>query len=360
MAVRIIPFPVASGEINSSKNFTASTAQPSHPVDLLTVFYSNLSFHQTLFGLCGNSCLIETIDQLARKVHGIRFYANASPESLDRARLDHLKMIKALRGGRRDELISLTERISGPRRRPTSRHIESGSVGATRRGQAAQQSLLRRALASRGRRLRRTFSHIHPHSAAAPSPLLSPHAPSRGRRAPNPARSSRRPAARAAWRALRLGRHRARSAVREPDRRLSLKATAIFFTARSVRPSSATALTNGQPRKSLPQNAAPANRRCRESVRPAACRTGAPARSGAPDRPRSARPSTGSGCRACAWRCRSRPRWCRRRWRECLADRTACRRFEDPLFHRLWGGRGSHAAGQVLLSFTWLDSAAPL
>ena len=65
---------------------------------MLTVFYSNLRFHQVLFGLCGNACLIETIDLLAQKVYGIRSYANAFPESLDRARRDHLDMIKALRG----------------------------------------------------------------------------------------------------------------------------------------------------------------------------------------------------------------------------------------------------------------------
>jgi DNA-binding GntR family transcriptional regulator len=82
--------------------------------DLLTVFYSNLSFHQVLFGLCGNACLIETIDLLAQKVYGIRSFANAFPESLDRARRDHLDMIKALRGSRRDDLVALTRRHLKP------------------------------------------------------------------------------------------------------------------------------------------------------------------------------------------------------------------------------------------------------
>jgi DNA-binding GntR family transcriptional regulator len=81
---------------------------------MLTVFYSNLRFHQALFGLCGNACLIETIDLLAQKVYGIRSYANAFPESLDRARRDHLDMIKALRGSRRDELIELNRRHLRP------------------------------------------------------------------------------------------------------------------------------------------------------------------------------------------------------------------------------------------------------
>src|SRR6202012_4033633 len=72
------------------------------------------------FGLCGNACLIETIDLLAQKVYGIRSYANAYPESLDRARRDHLDMIKALRNARRDDLIALTRRHLRPLPRPTN------------------------------------------------------------------------------------------------------------------------------------------------------------------------------------------------------------------------------------------------
>ena len=54
--------------------------------DMLTVFYANLHFHQALFGLCGNACLIETIKHLEHKVYGIRFYANAFPRrSIGRA-----------------------------------------------------------------------------------------------------------------------------------------------------------------------------------------------------------------------------------------------------------------------------------
>ena len=81
---------------------------------MLTVFYTNLHFHQTLFGLCGNSCLIETIDHLAQKVYGIRSYANAFPDALNRARRDHVAMIEALRRSRRDDLIALTRRHLKP------------------------------------------------------------------------------------------------------------------------------------------------------------------------------------------------------------------------------------------------------
>src|SRR6201984_2098400 len=114
MAVRIIPFPVAPADIGRLEELHRQHSAAVASGDLLTVFYSNLSFHQTLFGLCGNACLIETIDLLAHKVYGIRFYANASPQSLDRARHDHLEMIKALRAGRREELIALTRRHLKP------------------------------------------------------------------------------------------------------------------------------------------------------------------------------------------------------------------------------------------------------
>ena len=114
MAVRIIPFPVAPAGHRPAGRIAAPARSRIAKGEMLTVFYSNLRFHQVLFGLCGNACLIETIDLLAQKVHGIRSYANAFPESLDRARRDHLDMIKALRGSRRDELIALTRRHLKP------------------------------------------------------------------------------------------------------------------------------------------------------------------------------------------------------------------------------------------------------
>ena len=114
MAVRIIPFPVAAADIARLEQLQRQHAKAIADGEMLTVFYSNLRFHQVLYGLCGNACLIETIDLLAQKVYGIRSYANADPESLDRARRDHLDMIKALRGARRDELIALTRRHLKP------------------------------------------------------------------------------------------------------------------------------------------------------------------------------------------------------------------------------------------------------
>jgi DNA-binding GntR family transcriptional regulator len=114
MAVHIIPFPVSPADIERLEQLQRKHTAAVAAGDLLTVFYSNLSFHQVLFGLCGNACLIEMIDLLAQKVYGIRSYANAFPESLDRARRDHLDMIKALRASRRDDLVVLTRRHLKP------------------------------------------------------------------------------------------------------------------------------------------------------------------------------------------------------------------------------------------------------
>jgi DNA-binding GntR family transcriptional regulator len=114
MAVRIIRFPVAPADIGRMEKLQREHAAAIAKGELLTVFYSNLRFHQALFGLCGNACLIETIDLLAQKVYGIRSYANAFPEQLDQARRDHLDMIEALRHSHREDLVALTRRHLKP------------------------------------------------------------------------------------------------------------------------------------------------------------------------------------------------------------------------------------------------------
>jgi DNA-binding GntR family transcriptional regulator len=114
MAVSIIPFPVSADSIDRLEELQRRHTAAIVAGDLLTVFYSNLSFHQVLFGLCGNDCLIETIDLLAQKVYGIRSFVNAFPDALERARHDHQDMIKALRGSQRDKLVTLARRHLQP------------------------------------------------------------------------------------------------------------------------------------------------------------------------------------------------------------------------------------------------------
>lgn len=114
MAVRILPLPVPNAELVKLEAVQREHSQAVDAGDLLAVFHSNVQFHRTLFELCGNTCLIETIEYLAQKVSGIRSYAYANPGALNDARQDHVAMIEALRHSRRDELIMLTRRHLKP------------------------------------------------------------------------------------------------------------------------------------------------------------------------------------------------------------------------------------------------------
>jgi DNA-binding GntR family transcriptional regulator len=135
MAVRILPFPVAPSDVARLDEIQRKYSAAIDSGDLLTVFYGNLHFHRTLYELCGNTCLIETIEQLAQKVYGIRSYANANPDALDRARGDHVEMIAALRHSNRDELIALTRRHLEPSPEAYIRAYQRrfGDVGTTAR-----------------------------------------------------------------------------------------------------------------------------------------------------------------------------------------------------------------------------------
>lgn len=114
MAVRILPLPVAAADIARLEAVQREHGKAVDAGDLLAVFHSNVQFHRALFGLCGNHCLIETIENLAQKVSGIRSYAYANPGALNDARRDHVAMIDALRNSHRDELIMLTRRHLKP------------------------------------------------------------------------------------------------------------------------------------------------------------------------------------------------------------------------------------------------------
>jgi len=114
MAVRILAFPVPEADLARLEAIQHEHSKAVDAGDLLAVFHSNVQFHRALFGLCGNTSLIETIEYLAQKVSGIRSYAHAKPEALNDSRRDHIAMIKALRNSHRDDLIKLTRRHLKP------------------------------------------------------------------------------------------------------------------------------------------------------------------------------------------------------------------------------------------------------
>lgn len=133
MAIRTIAFPIASGDIEALDKLQKEHSAAVDAGNLLAVFYSNLHFHKLMFGLCRNACLIETIDQLAQKVYGIRPYANASAQTLDQVRRDHSDMMNALRMSNLAELIEIERRHLQPAPEAYIRAYERrfGSAGDT-------------------------------------------------------------------------------------------------------------------------------------------------------------------------------------------------------------------------------------
>jgi DNA-binding GntR family transcriptional regulator len=73
MAARILPLPIAEDQLAGLEELQQRHSAAIDNEDTLAVFYANLHFHQAVFGLCGNACLIETIKLLEAKVYGIRF-----------------------------------------------------------------------------------------------------------------------------------------------------------------------------------------------------------------------------------------------------------------------------------------------
>src|SRR5881409_4003385 len=55
--VRLPPLPVAKSDLDKLAELQRKHSAAIDAGDLLTVFYSNLHFHQMLFGLCCNTCL---------------------------------------------------------------------------------------------------------------------------------------------------------------------------------------------------------------------------------------------------------------------------------------------------------------
>jgi DNA-binding GntR family transcriptional regulator len=114
MALRILPLPVPPKALAALETLQRQHSDAIDTGDFLAVHYSNVQFHRTLFSLCGNSCLIETIENLSQKVLSIRSYAHAQVNALNNSRSDHAEMIRALRNQRREYLIKLARRHLKP------------------------------------------------------------------------------------------------------------------------------------------------------------------------------------------------------------------------------------------------------
>ncbi len=66
-------------------------------------------FHDAIYGLAGNRCLMEMIQQLRRQIHVVRFNAWARPNRIVRSIAEHRQMVEALRRRDGEGLARLTE-----------------------------------------------------------------------------------------------------------------------------------------------------------------------------------------------------------------------------------------------------------
>ncbi len=115
-AARRIPSPAPAELLVALKDIQNEHDRAVIAQDLCQAFRTNQAFHTILFAACGNTALNESIEDLARRVHGVRFYGLTDPRLLEAARLEHWAMIHALERGERDALVSLCRNHLPPSR----------------------------------------------------------------------------------------------------------------------------------------------------------------------------------------------------------------------------------------------------
>lgn len=75
--------------------------------DLAALFRINIDFHDTLFAQCGNRYLVDEIALFGKKAHAVRSLSLTRSENMQGAGRDHWEIIRALREGDRDALVSV-------------------------------------------------------------------------------------------------------------------------------------------------------------------------------------------------------------------------------------------------------------
>jgi DNA-binding GntR family transcriptional regulator len=115
-AARQIRLPVEPARVQSLVAIQRAHDEAVARGDARGVYGSNLAFHEALFALADNRTLLQAITEYARRTHSIRFLSLASAEYRERSRLEHWKIIRALRAGKRDALVALCEAHLRPSR----------------------------------------------------------------------------------------------------------------------------------------------------------------------------------------------------------------------------------------------------
>ncbi len=102
-----IPMPLHAVKLKELRTIQRKHDQAVESGNTLSAFRANNDFHRLLFSTCGNAYLSAAIGDFAQKTHVIRSFSVARPEYLRQARDEHWAMIKALKSGDRQQLVSL-------------------------------------------------------------------------------------------------------------------------------------------------------------------------------------------------------------------------------------------------------------
>jgi DNA-binding GntR family transcriptional regulator len=111
-----IAFPVDSRKIDELAAIQTQHDEAAMAGDLRRVFRLNMAFHRAFFALSENAALTEAICEYERRTHAIRSVSIVYPQYLEKARVEHHQMIRALQSGERDWLIKLCREHLAPSR----------------------------------------------------------------------------------------------------------------------------------------------------------------------------------------------------------------------------------------------------
>jgi DNA-binding GntR family transcriptional regulator len=132
-AAGLIPLPAAPALIRELSAIHDRHCAAVKKGDLRRVFRENLQFHKTFFAACGNTPLVEVIENLAMKAHAIRSYSIGNPDLLTKVRSEHAEMIELLKGSDRKRLVALVAQHIQPAKNAylqLARHKNRGASAA--------------------------------------------------------------------------------------------------------------------------------------------------------------------------------------------------------------------------------------
>jgi len=106
-AAELIQLPADATVIGALQKIQDRHSAAADKGDLRTVFRQNLQFHRHFFAICGNTPLVDVIEQMALKTHAIRSYSIGDPALLAIVRKQHQQMIDLLGTKDRRALIAV-------------------------------------------------------------------------------------------------------------------------------------------------------------------------------------------------------------------------------------------------------------